>query len=82
MRLLEHYIYEQEIIYYNKAIEYLSINDSSLKESLNIASELGYTLENLSSELMATLLHQRNLFDELNDISSELEQLFNEYYNQ
>ena len=44
-----------EIIYYSGAIEYLSENDPSLQESLNLAAELGYTPENLSSEILASL---------------------------
>ena len=49
-----------EIIYYSKAIKYLQENDSSLCESLEIASEYGYTLENINSELLASLHASRD----------------------
>lgn len=44
-----------EIIYYSKAMEYLIENDISLRDSLEIASEYGYDLENLNSETLASL---------------------------
>ena len=47
--------FDIEIIYYSRAMDYLSKNDSSLQESLNLAAELGYTPENLSSEILASL---------------------------
>ena len=75
------YISEQEIIYYYTAIEYLKNKDYSLKESLSIANELGYTVENLNSELLATLLYQQNLYKELQSINRDLYDLFNEYNN-
>lgn len=61
-------IYEQEIIYYSNAIEYLSKNDSSLRESLELAHEMGADLKALNSEYLATLLFQRNLSNELSEI--------------
>jgi len=45
-----------EIIYYYKAMKYLAEFDASLTESLEIAKELGYELENVNSELLASLL--------------------------
>tara|TARA_R110001592_G_scaffold64597_1_gene198397 strand:- start:81 stop:470 length:390 start_codon:yes stop_codon:yes gene_type:complete len=44
-----------EIIYYSRAMDYLSENDFSLSESIEIAVELGYGLEDINSELLATL---------------------------
>ena len=44
-----------EIIYYSRAMDYLSENDFSLSESIDIAVELGYSLEDINSELLATL---------------------------
>src|SRR6056300_1654828 len=51
--------FDIEIIYYARAMEYLSENDPSLKDSLEIASEMGYTPDNLSSEVLASLLASR-----------------------
>ena len=78
---IEHSIHESEIIYYYKAIEYLKDNDNSLYESLNIAIEHGYTIENLNSELLATLLYQKELFQEWYNIKDDIENHFNELEN-
>ena len=43
-----------EIIYYSKAMEYLKEHDTSLSESIELATEYGYTLENINSEPLAT----------------------------
>ena len=44
-----------DIIYYNRAMKYLSENDFSLSESIQIAVDMGYSLENINSELLASL---------------------------
>lgn len=49
-------ITETEIIYYNKAIKFLTDNDPSLKDSLALAEELGYKVDDINSELLASLL--------------------------
>ena len=72
------YIHESEIIYYSKAMAYLSDNDNSLYESLEIASEMGITTENLNSELLATLLYQQNLTNQWYEISEQVEEIFND----
>lgn len=74
-------ITENEIIYHSNAIEYLSENDPSLNESMSIASELGYTTENLNSELLATLLYQQDLHEEFSELCSEIEDYFEDYEN-
>jgi hypothetical protein len=38
-----------EIIYYYKAMEYLTQNDHSLSESIEIALEYGYSLQDVNS---------------------------------
>ena len=43
--------FDIEIMYYSTAMEYLTNNDNSLKSSLEIASQLGYSVESLSSEI-------------------------------
>jgi len=82
-----HQIFEQlhdngffnvDIIYYYKAIEYLKENDSSLCESLEIASEFGYTTENLNSEVLASLhasINRENKFWQ--DVEPELDKIIN-----
>ena len=44
-----------DVIYYSKAMEYLIENDASLYESIELATEYGYILENINSELLASL---------------------------
>ena len=74
---LREQIQEDEVIYYSKAMKYLSGNDGSLKESLGLAHDLGYTMDKINSELLATLLMQQNLNEELNGLTSEIEEIFN-----
>ena len=62
------FCYQEDIIYYNRAIKYLSENDSSLRESLELAHDLGCTLENLSSETLATIHYQNYLIGEIEEI--------------
>ena len=62
------FVHQEEIIYYNRAIKYLAENDSSLRESLSLASDLGYTLENLSSETLATIHYQDYLIGEIEEV--------------
>lgn len=52
-------ITNEEIIYCADAIKYLSLNDPSLKSSLDIACELNYTIDKIGSELLASLLKTR-----------------------
>ena len=62
------FVHQEEIIYYNRAIKYLAENDSSLRESLSLANDLGYTVENLSSETLATIHYQDYLIGEIEEI--------------
>ena len=66
-----------EIIYYSNAIEYLKENDPSLKESLEIAHELGYMVDNLNSEILASLLATRKTEEEFMELQYEVEEFFN-----
>lgn len=70
--------FDVEIIYYSKAIEYLSKNDPSLRESLEIAQEYGFQLENLNSETLASLLASQNAREKFCCLESEIETFFEE----
>ena len=76
---IDTWINEVEVIYYSTAIQYLAQNDNSLNESMNIAAEYGYEVQNINSELLATLLTQKNLRDAWSEISDEVEELFDQY---
>ena len=54
-------ILDCEIIYYSKAIAYLTEHDNSLRRSLEIAEVQGFEVANLNSELLASLLYQDEL---------------------
>ena len=65
------YCIETEIIYYNRAMEYLSEHDWSLTESAKIASDLGFELKNINSEMLATLHLQDGLINSIRKIEAE-----------
>ena len=65
-----------DIIYYSKAIKYLQENDASLSESIEIASEYGYTLDDLNSETLASLHASRQRMDKLwQDVEPKLNEI-------
>ena len=70
-------IMEENVIYYSEAIKYLMREDASLSNSLDIASEYGYTTDQLNSELLATLLYQQKLNEQWYEISEQVEEFFN-----
>lgn len=71
-QLDEERMFDVEIIYYHNAIKYLSENDPSLKQSLEIAQEYGYELKTLSSEVMASLLASQNEREGWQELESEI----------
>lgn len=68
--------FDIEIIYYDRAMEYLSENDRSLNESLEIANEMGYTPDNLNSEILASLLASRIERDKFYELQCDIEDFF------
>ena len=74
----ENYGFNIEVIYYSNAIEYLQQNDPSLRESLEIASDLGFEVKNLNSEVLASLLKSQNVRDEFLDFRDEINDFFHE----
>jgi hypothetical protein len=69
-----------DIIYYSDAINYLKEHDQSLSDSLEIAIEYGYTIENINSELLASLLASRNAEENFYQLQSEIEDFFSDFY--
>ena len=65
-----------EIIYYANAMEYLTQNDTSLTESLELASEYGYETNNLNSELLASILASENAREEFYELRDKIEEFF------
>ena len=74
--------FDIEVIYYSNAIDYLRENDPSLKESLGIASEYGFELDNLSSETLASLLKSQNERENFTELESEINDFFTELEEQ
>jgi len=52
-------LFNVEIIYSSGAIEYLSKHDASLKKSIELALEFEFKLEDINSEVLASLLKQK-----------------------
>jgi uncharacterized protein YaaR (DUF327 family) len=69
--------FDVEIIYYSNAIEYLKRYDNCLTESIEIAIEYGYTLENINSELLASLLASKKSMIDFWDYQNEINEFFN-----
>jgi uncharacterized protein (DUF1786 family) len=69
--------FEVEVIYYTNAMEYLMERDPSLRESLEIAHEFGYTPDNINSELLASLLASRECREEFMSYEDEITEFFN-----
>lgn len=70
--------FDIEIIYYGSAMEYLSNNDSSLKESLGLAADMGFDVKSLNSETLASLLATQNEREEFESLENEIEAFFEE----
>ena len=68
--------FDIDVIYYSNAIDYLSKNDPSLKKSLNIAAELCYEVQNLNSEILASLLASKLVREEFYELESEINDFF------
>lgn len=80
-KLEENNGFDIDIIYYSNAIAYLKEKDPSLKESLEIASEYGYELRNLNSEVLASLLASSNARDEWSELRDEINDFFQDIYD-
>ena len=67
--------FEIDIIYYSRAIKYLSENDASLGESIELAVDMGYELENVNSELLASLHASQKVREDFHDITDEIDEI-------
>lgn len=70
--------FDVEVLYCSTAMKFLSEYDASLTESLEIAKEYGYEIENLNSELLASLLKSRMLENDWYENQSEIEDFLSE----
>ena len=70
--------FDIDIIYYSAAIDYLRENDPSLRQSLELAQDLGYKPADLSSEILASILATEIVRGEFNDLENEFTDLLEE----
>ena len=68
--------FEIEVIYYSRAIEYLTNNDASLTTSLELADNAGFDLKSLNSEILASLLASENARESFYECRDEIEDFF------
>lgn len=68
---LETYCGEYEVTYHGTAIEFLSKEDPSLRDSLAIACEMCVDISSISSEWLATVLVQQKALEELYGLEIE-----------
>lgn len=68
--------FDIEIIYYSRAVEYLSENDPSLRESLELASDMGCSLKDINSEILASLLASQNAREDFSGLENEINDFF------
>lgn len=71
--------FDIEIIYYSNAIQYLKEQDSSLSESIEIAIEYGIQLENINSELLASLLASKITREAFWGYKDEIDNFFSNF---
>lgn len=62
------YCYEQEIINYSVAMNYLIDYDCSLYDSINLAMDKGFSLEKIDSETLATIHYQDMLINSIKEV--------------
>lgn len=74
--------FDIDVIYYSTAMEYLIERDPSLRESLEIADEFGYTADNINSELLASLLASKLCREEFMSYEDEITEFFNTLDNE
>lgn len=67
---------EVEIIYYYESMKYLIEYDTSLQESLELANDFGYALEDLNSEVLASLHASEAHRAELHELAQEINNTF------
>ena len=73
--LYDNYAFDVEIIYYSTAMKYLTEHDQSLSESIEIAIERGYELEDINSETLASLHASQKVREDFYDITDEIDEI-------
>ena len=63
---------DEDVIYYSNAINYLMENDPSLVDSMELASDYGYELANVTSEILASILKSHYNAEHFNNFEDEI----------
>lgn len=74
--------FNSEIIGYSQAMTLLIMHDTSLTRSVSKAVELGYTLEKINSELLATLLSEEIMREEFEEHKDKIDDFFSDLENE
>jgi len=69
--------FDTEVHYYYKAMKFLSEKDNSLRESLEIAEDMGFELKDINSELLASLLASEFFRFEFYRLEEEINEFLN-----
>ena len=70
--------FDIDVIYYSNAIDYLRKYDPSLRKSLAIAYDMGFTADNLNSEVLASLLKTENVKNDFYSLKDDINNFFEE----
>lgn len=70
--------FDIDVIYYTNAIDYLREYDPSLRKSLAIAYDRGFTADNLNSEVLASLLKTENVKNDFYSLKDDINNFFEE----
>ncbi len=65
-----------EMNYYSDAIQYLKDNDPSFNLSLQLAEEIGCSITDINSQLLASLLASDEVRQQYNNLKNEIEEFF------
>ena len=65
----------EDFVYYYDAIKYLTENDPTLRNSIELATDLGYDMKNLDSCSLANILSQSEELEQLSEVN--FQELFN-----
>ena len=68
--------FDVEVIYYSNACDYLKNNDNSFRDSIEIAVDMGYSIENLNSELLASLHASQKSISDFQEYQDEINNFF------
>lgn len=79
--LLDDGAFDEEFIYWDDAVEYLSKNDAGFDESLNIASKYGYEAKDLNSCILASLHATEKNKEEWYKMEEQVNELLLDFFN-